>query len=266
MRMILFCGGHQIPDFFFRVLRSGKFTVTFDKCFSDVISYCSKVPREGQESSWIISDIEEAYIRLHEEGFAHSVEVYFEGKLVGGLYGLAMGKAFFGESMFSLVSDASKVAFKALSDVLGMRGYDFIDCQMKTDHMIGLGAQVVKRDIYLNELQIALQKSSDLGDWQHFSLIEKGIINGATSNPSIFASAITTSPAYKEQLSQLEGKSPKEKYEALAIEDIKTAAQALRSSYDAGNDGYISIEVDPFLSNDTQGTIEEGKRLLQVSL
>jgi len=93
------------------------------------------------------------------------------------------------------------------------------------------------------------------------ALIEKGIINGATSNPSIFASAITTSPAYKEQLSLLEGKSAKEKYEALAIDDIRTAAQALRSSYNVGNDGYISIEVDPFLSNDTQGTIEEGKRL-----
>jgi transaldolase len=93
------------------------------------------------------------------------------------------------------------------------------------------------------------------------ALIEKGIINGATSNPSIFALAITTSPAYKEQLALLEGKSPKEKYEALAIEDIRTAAQALRESYDEGNDGYISIEVDPFLSNDTQGTIEEGKRL-----
>ncbi|HHD79350.1 MAG TPA: transaldolase [Epsilonproteobacteria bacterium] len=93
------------------------------------------------------------------------------------------------------------------------------------------------------------------------SLIEKGIINGATSNPSIFANAITTSPAYKEQLASLNGKTPKEKYEALAIEDIRTAAQALRDSYDTGNDGYISIEVDPFLSNDTQGTIEEGKRL-----
>jgi len=93
------------------------------------------------------------------------------------------------------------------------------------------------------------------------ALIEKGIINGATSNPSIFASAITTSSAYQEQLASLQGKSPKEKYEALAIEDIRTAAQALRESYDEGNDGYISIEVDPFLSNDTQGTIEEGKRL-----
>jgi len=93
------------------------------------------------------------------------------------------------------------------------------------------------------------------------SLIEKGIINGATSNPSIFASAITTSLAYKEQLASLEGKSAKEKYEALAIEDIRTAAQALRDAYDQGNDGYISIEVDPFLSNDTEGTIAEGKRL-----
>lgn len=92
-------------------------------------------------------------------------------------------------------------------------------------------------------------------------LIEKGVINGATSNPSIFASAISTSPAYREQLKGLEGKSPKEKYEALAIEDIRTAAQALRPQYDKGNDGYISIEVDPFLSNDTQGTIDEGKRL-----
>jgi len=93
------------------------------------------------------------------------------------------------------------------------------------------------------------------------SLIEKGIINGATSNPAIFASAITTSSAYKEQLESLKDKSAKEKYEALAIADIKTAALALRGCYDDANDGYISIEVDPFLSNDTQGTIEEGKRL-----
>ena len=92
-------------------------------------------------------------------------------------------------------------------------------------------------------------------------LIEAGTINGATSNPAIFASAITTSPAYKAQLEALKGKSPKEKYEALAIADIKTAAQALRPLYDEDNDGYISIEVDPFLSNDTQGTIEEGKHL-----
>ncbi|HHH20048.1 MAG TPA: transaldolase [Campylobacterales bacterium] len=95
-------------------------------------------------------------------------------------------------------------------------------------------------------------------------LLESGVVNGATSNPAIFATAITTSPAYKEQLASLEGKTPKEKYEALAIADIKRAAQLLRPLYDRGNDGYISIEVDPFLSNDTAGTVEEAKRLFKA--
>ena len=168
-RLVLYPDKFHLRKSFRRVLRSGKFTVTFDKEFLNVIKQCAMVPREGQDHTWIVEEIQEAFIRLHEEGFAHSVEVYLDGKLVGGLYGLAMGKAFFGESMFSLVSDASKVAFKALSDVLGMRGYDFIDCQMKTDHMMGLGAQLVERDIFLDELHEALQKPSDLGDWQHFS-------------------------------------------------------------------------------------------------
>jgi len=95
-------------------------------------------------------------------------------------------------------------------------------------------------------------------------LIEDGVINGATSNPSIFASSIMTSPAYKEQLSALDGLTPKEKYEALAVQDIKVAAQALRPLYDEGNDGYISIEVDPFLANDYKGTVAEGKRLFRA--
>ena len=93
------------------------------------------------------------------------------------------------------------------------------------------------------------------------ALIDKGIVNGATSNPAIFATAISTSPAYKEQLFMLRDKSPKEKYEAMAIQDIKTASQKLRACYDTSNDGYISIEVDPFLANDTQATIAEAKRL-----
>jgi len=95
-------------------------------------------------------------------------------------------------------------------------------------------------------------------------LLEEGVVSGATSNPSIFASAITNSPAYKEQLESLKGKSPKEKYEALAIEDIKTAAQILRPCYDRGRDGYISIEVDPSLANDTKGTVVEAKRLFKA--
>jgi len=95
-------------------------------------------------------------------------------------------------------------------------------------------------------------------------LLERGVVNGATSNPAIFSNAIITSPAYKEQLESLVGVSPKEKYEALAIEDIKTVAKLLRPLYDEGNDGFISIEVDPFLSNDSKGTYEEGRRLFKA--
>jgi len=167
-RLLLYPENFKVRKSFRRVLRSGKFFVTFDTHFSEVITHCATVYREGQESSWIVDEIIEAYIRLHEEGFAHSVEVYKEGELVGGLYGIAFGKAFFGESMFSLVPDASKVAFKALSDVLGSRGYDFIDCQMKTDHMVRLGAGVVDRDIFLNQLEVAIDKPTDWGSWQEF--------------------------------------------------------------------------------------------------
>ena len=95
-------------------------------------------------------------------------------------------------------------------------------------------------------------------------LLAQGVINGATSNPSIFSAAITKSPAYKEQLASLGDKTPKEKYEALAIEDIKLAAKALRKAYNEGNDGYISLEVDPFLSNDTNATVKEAKRLFEA--
>ena len=167
-RLLLLPDKFKVRKSFRRVLRSGKFSVTFDERFSDVINYCALVPREGQNSTWIVSEMIEAYRRLHEEGYAHSVEVYKEGELVGGLYGVAYGRAFFGESMFSLVPDASKVAFKALSDVLGRRGYDFIDCQMKTDHMVSLGAEVVERDIFLDALEETIEKPTDLGSWQHF--------------------------------------------------------------------------------------------------
>ena len=168
-RLLLYPDKFVLRKSFRRVLRSGRFSVSFDSCFEDVIDHCSSMYREGQGGSWITDEIKEAYIRLHQEGFGHSVEVYRDGELVGGLYGLSMGKAFFGESMFSLCSDASKVAFKALSDVLGSRGYDFIDCQMETDHMVGLGAEVVQRDIYLDALEDTLEKPSDLGSWQDFS-------------------------------------------------------------------------------------------------
>lgn len=167
-RLLLYPDKFIVRKSFRRVLRSGKFTVAFDRDFSEIIRHCASVYREGQEATWITNEMQEAYIRLHEQGFAHCVAVYFEGKLVGGLYGLALGKAFFGESMFSLVADASKIAFKALSDVLGRRGYDFIDCQMKTDHMVRLGAEVVDRELFLDALEATIQKPTDSGSWTTF--------------------------------------------------------------------------------------------------
>ena len=168
-RLILYTDKFKLRKSFRRVLRSGKFSVTFDREFDRVIEHCATIYRDGQEATWIVPEMMGAYKRLHREGYAHSVEVYFENELVGGLYGVALGNAFFGESKFSLVSDASKVAFKALSDVLGSRGYDFIDCQMKTDHMIGLGAEVIERDDFLDALDIAVDGSTDVGKWHEFN-------------------------------------------------------------------------------------------------
>jgi len=167
-RLLLYPSSFKTGKSFARVLRNGGFSVTFDRAFDEVIAYCGNVPREGQNGSWLLPEMQEAYIELHHMGFAHSVEVYKEGVLVGGLYGLAMGRAFFGESMFSLVSDASKVAFRALSDVLGGRGYDFIDCQMTTAHLLRLGAVEVDRARYLEQLGLTLDKPSDIGLWHAF--------------------------------------------------------------------------------------------------
>ncbi len=168
-RLLLYPEDFKVSKSFRRTLRKGRFEVKFDSAFEEVIANCRGVKREGQNGTWIVDDMQEAYIELSKMGFAHSVEVYEEGELVGGLYGIAMGRAFFGESMFSLKSDTSKIAFKALSDLLHLRGYDFIDCQVTNSHLVRMGAIEVSRDRFLDELEEALGKSSDLGSWSKFS-------------------------------------------------------------------------------------------------
>ena len=167
-RLVLYPEEFKVNKSFRRFLRQRRYSVKFDNNFRDVIEYCSQVERNGQSGTWIIDDMKRAYIELFNMGFAHSVEVYEENILVGGLYGLSMGRVFFGESMFSLKNSASKVAFKALSDVLGSRGYDFIDCQVKNSYLVQMGARDIERDIFLDELDYALSRSSDLGSWQKF--------------------------------------------------------------------------------------------------
>lgn len=148
-----------------RIIRQGVFTVSFDTAFRQVMEACA-APRAGQElGTWIVPEMIEAYVRLHEAGYAHSVECWQEGKLVGGLYGVALGRIFFGESMFSRVSNSSKVAFAHLMKFLLKKDFHLIDCQMKTDHLISLGA----KEIPGHEFSFALEEYVDLpslkGSW-----------------------------------------------------------------------------------------------------
>lgn len=136
--------------------RMKHFTYKFDTAFDEVMRECSKVPRLGQDGTWIQPEIIEAYTVLHGMGKAHSVEAYLDGKLVGGAYGVVVGGVFCGESMFARVSDASKAAFAVLVEHLKHWGYDFIDCQVPTSHLKSLGAKEVAREYFLMRLQMSV--------------------------------------------------------------------------------------------------------------
>jgi leucyl/phenylalanyl-tRNA--protein transferase len=149
-----------------KTMRKGVFKVTLDRVFEEVIGACATVPRDGQKGTWITSEMQAAYIRLHGLGYAHSVETWFDGKLVGGLYGVSLGKAFFGESMFHRHTDASKVALAKLVEKLKSWGFRFIDSQMTTEHMLRLGAKELSRRVFLKQLQAALRHPTKRGKWR----------------------------------------------------------------------------------------------------
>ena len=148
-----------------KTLNSCQFEVHFDTAFGEVISCCSEVRREGQTGTWITGDMIDAYISLHEAGYAHSVETYYEGKLAGGLYGVAIGGVFFGESMFHLMSDASKVALYYLVERLRVWGFDFIDSQVPNSHMKRMGGKEVPRERFLAMLGESVNKKTIVGKW-----------------------------------------------------------------------------------------------------
>jgi leucyl/phenylalanyl-tRNA--protein transferase len=145
-----------------RVRRQNKFEFTIDKAFADVIECCATIERKDQSGTWITSRIFDAYCKLHKEGYAHSVEVWRDNTLVGGLYGVDSGGAFAGESMFSLVSDASKLALLYLVDHLKSRGLSWIDIQMMTPHMEAMGAREVHRVEFLEMLATAQKRKLKL--------------------------------------------------------------------------------------------------------
>ena len=148
-----------------KILVRGDYKVTFDRDFGRVIRCCAG-PRRGQPGTWITRDMEKAYIELHRRGIAHSVETWIEGRLVGGLYGLALGRAFFGESMFSHASNASKVAFSSLMERLGERGFTLVDCQVSSDHLLSLGAEEIPREEFIARLRDAIGDAVAESHWE----------------------------------------------------------------------------------------------------
>lgn len=149
-----------------RTLKKRKFKVTFDEAFVAVIQACATVLRKGQYGTWITREMQEAYIRLHQLGYAHSAESWFEGELVGGIYGVSLGRCFFGESMFSRATDASKVALATLVRQLEEWGFSMIDAQVTTQHLMSLGAREIPRSLFLQRLEKALSFPTRRGRWE----------------------------------------------------------------------------------------------------
>jgi len=148
-RCVIFPDRISVSKSMKKVLRDETFKITVDTAFEEVISNCAKTPRKGQDGTWITDEMQAAYINLHKKGYAHSVEVWQDDQLVGGLYGLKVNRVFCGESMFSKVSNASKAATIYLSKL----NVDLIDCQMPNDHLMSLGAEMIDSAHYMELLQ-----------------------------------------------------------------------------------------------------------------
>jgi leucyl/phenylalanyl-tRNA---protein transferase len=147
-----------------RTIRSSSAEITINRSFSDVIRSCSG-PRRSEQGTWITADMIEAYKTLHEDGWAHSIEVREDDTLVGGLYGLAIGQMFFGESMFSLSPNASKLAMLALTEILDNNAFEMIDCQVISQHLLTLGAVAIPRQEFASHLQSSCPALTRFADW-----------------------------------------------------------------------------------------------------
>lgn len=168
-RMVLEPKDIKVSRSLAKKIRKQDVQITFDQNFRDVITACSEARLEKgklQDETWILDEMIEAYVKLHEAGYAHSVECWQDGKLVGGLYGIAIGKVFFGESMFSRISDASKIAFVFLAQQLEQWGFKLIDCQVYTSHLESLGASMITRKQFLTLLKQYAVNGTENIKWQ----------------------------------------------------------------------------------------------------
>lgn len=167
-RAVLFPDELKISRSLRKTLHNKKFTVSFDQAFTEVIEACSQPRQEHNDpGTWITDDMKQAYQQLHAQGLAHSVECWCDGKLVGGLYGVAIGQVFFGESMFSRQTDASKVAFVTLVRQLSQWGFAVIDCQVQSQHLESLGARTIPREDFTALLDQHCEQPGRPGLWQN---------------------------------------------------------------------------------------------------
>jgi leucyl/phenylalanyl-tRNA--protein transferase len=164
-RMVLFVNEAHVSRSLTKVIRAGRFQVTLDTAFADVVRACAETRRD-HEGTWITPEMEEAYTRLAALGHAHSVEAWQDGALVGGLYGVAVGRMFFGESMFTRVSDASKVALVRFARQLQAWGMPMIDCQMSTRHLASLGARDIPRADFVRDVRYLVQQPPAAVPWR----------------------------------------------------------------------------------------------------
>lgn len=164
-RLVLYPDELHVSRSLEKILKQGRYHVTLDRDFAAVIAACAESPRENQPGTWITGDMKAAYCRLHEAGVAHSVEVWQEGELAGGLYGVSLGKCFFGESMFTRRANASKIGLVTLVRLLRHWSFRLIDCQVTTGHLVRLGAREISRKRFLAELGQALKSPTRQGGW-----------------------------------------------------------------------------------------------------
>ncbi len=163
-RMVLFTDAMKIPRSLRKILRNGGFEVSFNQAFEAVIDACA-APRSGQDGTWIVPEMRASYVEMHAAGYARSVEVWHAGELVGGLYGVALGRVFFGESMFSRRSNASKVALVCLCRLLRAQGWPLIDCQVYSGHLASLGAVEIPRRLFNRHLEEHIDSMAPPAHW-----------------------------------------------------------------------------------------------------
>jgi len=164
-RLILYPDELRISKRLARVIRQNFFKITIDAAFEQVITCCATARRRNNPGTWIVADMIRAYCDLFASGYAHSIEVWQNGKLAGGLYGVSLGGCFFGESMFTHVTNASKVALAFLCAYMRKNGLDFIDCQITNAHLVRLGAREIPRSVFLRVLERSMQRPTLRGRW-----------------------------------------------------------------------------------------------------